>query len=741
MLSLDRIREEILDLMNICETNPERAESGIQEIFFLLMSSDQPFYLSYAEESPVLSPAATDEKNLYLRLFSHEEVADKYASRTGTGHKEHSLLDILQIGHWAFLGGAYGFILNEGDRWIRIPIPDFIALFFSRIYGDESLCDRNCIEDILFINEIRRNGSYHYGMQMGEGGEWTGNVQVGLLPPLTISSLFDAPTDILRVDKEGTLFSYSREALLKALLLCGYERENTEQPSGNDYADDHMKPPSFAEGKWRIEEPEDLALIFHREKEVEDPPSGNVPVPVASAVSAPVKEKKSLLSFLRKKRKKPAKTDAAVKAEMVSEEPVTAEPVFAEPVTAEPVFVDPVQEPAATAPPELETDRTSQEAAPDPFLEPAPPPPQEPRREEASPPEQKSEGEGKKAEKRKRKRKKKVLLALAATLAILLSVGGFFTVRHIQYKENLKNFRTYVAAQDYASAHVLYQDAALGKDADGYLAEEVDRLVLRYANNEISAGELSASLKALSNFSSISQELEIAKLHASKLEESKNAYVAGKETTDIYERLDVWRQVMQLDTVNYASVQQTVADNETQYVDVLRADIEYYRTRILDFAADRVDVLSYWYPENEYVPALTKEFSSTQTAPLSYYPLSISDVRIRQESNNYWTLYIDWSNLSVKTIDSICFSVVALGEDGEIVTCEDRQGAWTIFDAMDNNRYEPEEEPSFNNYYWNGAFYGPDVRTAKLTAVNITYRDGSTASYASDVDIESIMMN
>ena len=147
MLSLDRIREEILDLMNICETNPERAESGIQEIFFLLMSSDQPFYLSYAEKSPVLSPAATDEKNLYLRLFSHEEVADKYASRTGTGHKEHSLLDILQIGHWAFLGGAYGFILNEGDRWIRIPIPDFIALFFSRIYGDESLCDRNCIEE------------------------------------------------------------------------------------------------------------------------------------------------------------------------------------------------------------------------------------------------------------------------------------------------------------------------------------------------------------------------------------------------------------------------------------------------------------------------------------------------------------------------------------------------------------------------------------------------------------------
>lgn len=738
MLSLDRIREEILDLMNICETNPERAESGIQEIFFLLMSSDQPFYLSYAEESPVLSPAATDEKNLYLRLFSHEEVADKYASRTGTGHKEHSLLDILQIGHWAFLGGAYGFILNEGDRWIRIPIPDFIALFFSRIYGDESLCDRNCIEDILFINEIRRNGSYHYGMQMGEGGEWTGNVQVGLLPPLTISSLFDAPTDILRVDKEGTLFSYSKETLLKALLICGYEKENTKRPSGNDYVDDLMGPPSFVDGKWRIEDPEDLALVFHREKVVEDSPSSEAPISVTAAVSTPVKEKKGILSFLRRKRKKPSETDAAVTTGTLSEEPVIAEPVFTEPVTAEPVFAEPVQELETTIPPEPGTERPAQEAVTGPCPEPAPPPPQEPT-EEASSPEQKSEGEGKKAE--KRRRKGKVWLALAATLAIILSIGGFFTVRHIQYKENLKNFRTYIAAQDYASAHVLYQDATLGRDADGYLAEEVDRLVLRYANNEISAGELSASLKALSNFPSISQELEIAKLHASKLEESKNAYVTGRETTDIYERLDVWRQVMQLDTVNYASVQQTVVDNEAQYVDVLRADIEYYRTRILDFAVDRVDVLSYWYPENEYVPALVKEFSSTQTAPLSHYPLSISDVRIRQESSNYWTLYVDWRNLSVKSIDSICFSVVALGEDGEIVTCEDRQGAWTIFDAMDNNRYEPEEEPSFNNYYWNGAFYGPDVRTVKLTAVNIAYRDGSTASYTSDVDLKSIIVN
>ena len=64
-----------------------------------------------------------------------------------------------------------------------------------------------------------------------------------------------------------------------------------------------------------------------------------------------------------------------------------------------------------------------------------------------------------------------------------------------------------------------------------------------------------------------------------------------------------------------------------------------------------------------------------------------------------------------------------------------------IFDAQDPYRYEPGEEPSFSNYYWQGAFYGPDVRNVKLTAVNIEYRDGSTASYTSDIDLDSIQTN
>lgn len=723
MLTLDRIRDEILALIKACESNPERAQSGIQEIFYMLMCADQPFYLIYNVDIPLLSPAVSDAKNLYLRLFSHREIAEKYSARTKTVYKEHTLLDMLQIGRWAFLGGAYGIILNEGDRWMLITIPEFISLFFARIYGDDSLCEPSCVEAVSFINEVRRNGAYRYGMKLNENGDWTGEVQPGLLPPLTIRALFHVPTDNLKVEKDGVPYIFSRDILQKALALCGNMSDTTGKTSGNTHENEPISLQSFADGSWRVSEPENLALTFdsffskeHIEKPLSDDEQKTEPYPVATAVSDPTNKMENFLSsLLRKFRRKPAGVEAVQKSAASVLEPKSPEPES---------IVEPIREPEQSPKDEPECDATA-EVTPqqDPFD----------NENESMAGETSTEGE-----KNGKKGQKKIWFALAVVLAIALIVGGLFSASHLRYKENLKTFRAYIAAQDYANAYVLYQDAKFGSDADGYMMDEVDGIVLRYANNEISAEELNAALKALSNFSSLSQELEIAKLTASKLEESKNAYVSGRESTDIYERLNAWRQVVQLDAVNYAAVRQSVEDNESRYVDILRADIEYYRTRVLEFAADRVDILSYWYPENEHVPALVKEFSSVRSVPLSYYPVAISDIWVRQEANSYWTLYVRWSNLSVKTIKSICFSVVALGENGRIVTCRDVQGEWKIFDAVDEHQYEPGVEPSFDSYYWDGAFYGPDVRSVRLTAVNIGYRDGSSASYTSDIDLDNI---
>ena len=78
----------------------------------------------------------------------------------------------------------------------------------------------------------------------------------------------------------------------------------------------------------------------------------------------------------------------------------------------------------------------------------------------------------------------------------------------------------------------------------------MDQLVLKYANNAIDAEELSASLRALNNFPSIEQSVLTAQVIASKLDASKIAYVQGKEAPDVYTRLSLWRQVIDLDAIN-----------------------------------------------------------------------------------------------------------------------------------------------------------------------------------------------
>lgn len=73
------------------------------------------------------------------------------------------------------------------------------------------------------------------------------------------------------------------------------------------------------------------------------------------------------------------------------------------------------------------------------------------------------------------------------------------------------------------------------------------------------------------------------------------------------------------------------------------------------------------------------------------------------------------------------------------VTCQDSIGAWTIFEARDSSTYTPGEETPVSNYQWNRVFYGSAVARVQLTAVNITYADGSTSSFTTEGDLNAIL--
>ena len=61
-----------------------------------------------------------------------------------------------------------------------------------------------------------------------------------------------------------------------------------------------------------------------------------------------------------------------------------------------------------------------------------------------------------------------------------------------------------------------------------------------------------------------------------------------------------------------------------------------------------------------------------------------------------------------------------------------------MFAARDVGPYGPGEGTPSSEYVWNYVFYSPLVARVKLTAVNVTYADGTVASFTEDVDLAKI---
>lgn len=698
MIELEKIRTDISELKNI--EHPEDIHAAIEDIFFDLIYADQPFYVAFLKGAPYATPFKTDSKRLFLRLFSHKGVAERYRSRNEEVEiVSLSLEETMQLAKTMFLRGVYGYLLNEGDKWIQISLPNYLHLFLSRVMHADNSYNEPCVQVISFLNELRRNSEYRYGAicpaaSNGEtAGEWSGPDGICLIQPdaaalpgadyvakpISVQSLYHIPKDTVRIITLEETFEVSALLLQGGLDYCGFHRDKDSEPFVSDYFDEPV-PIAIEEQDWHTN---DLSLAF-------EPAAPSIPEEPPETTSEPEGEQqkgKPLISL------PPFLTSLLSKGKDLLKREVEEETI--------------------------EEEREEEE--PDVGIE-------EPFDEEAA-----KENAG------KWKKKLPVFIACLCVLLIIGSIAGVVAVRHHRQQERLEQFYSYVDAREYGNAYTIYNESNLGSNANGYLSEHLDSLVIKYANNELSAEELSASIQSLANFPSLEQNLEIAKLTAAKLEASKNAYVQGKECEDVFGKLDLWRQVVDLDSVNYVAVQKAVKENRDAYVEELNSQITRYSTLLRDFAKARYEVLAYWYPDSEPAANWSGYYQEDGRAQLTFFPISISSLKIEQQPDRYWSLYIDWKNTSVKTIQEVCFVVVALDESGNYVTNQDSIGTWTIFEARDSASYSPGEGAPSSDYKWSHVFYGSSVASVQLTAVNITYADGSTSSYTTEADLDAIL--
>lgn len=705
-ISTDDVRESIEDIQ--ANKGSVNQTDAIKELFWLLIYSGQSFYMAVSKGSPYIAPMKSNQSNLCIRIFTDEDLAQRIlVSHPAAAVQKLPWADILKMANYAFYHGASTIVLNEGDKWAAISISDYLKLFIDRVLIDPMLYSEACVKVLEVLGEIRHNSIFRYGLILAEDGSphlfegmpilirETGDLselmpENGSLAPVNLQSLYHLPFEKILVQRSRGRVILETALVMGGLSTIGCESVKDAPLTLHQYLDE---PPTAYE--WRAS---GISLSFPRLKRQEEEAQ-------CLTLPDPDMERKSTW------KDHPAVLYAA-KAVASIKEAVWGHWARVRQWLADRRRKADISEPGP--------ERGGGEGE-----------------REAPVPESIPVDEGKPSS-----RKRLVTGCLILTsIALLICLAGILVVQQHRHKQRFEAFCGHLSAREYASAHELYTETDFGSKAKEALSLHLDGLLIAYAKNQLQAVDVLAAFRALSSFIPIQQELEVAQITASKLEASKNAYVEGRGSADVYTRLKHWMQVMPLDSVNYAAVAQDVQAHKNEYASALDESIDRYSKKIWDFSAQRYEVLAYWYPEDPATAKWTEIYGVEQNRePLSYYPVKISDLYIRQHPNGYWSLYVNWQNTSVKTIQEISFSVVALDEQGELVTSSDSNGSWVVYDAVDwrLGPYEPGAGPNPDHYRWYGVFYGSFVADVKLSAINITYSDGSKASFTAQIDLSQM---
>ena len=175
-MTLKEVAQRIQASQGQAEQDPAGALKKNRDLFLDLIRQDQAFIIPEAVVSqealeqklfrPYIAPAQEGDPRLFLRVFSHLDLATVFAEQQGHNQVcEIDGVELVQLAKSYFLRGAYGFLLNDGSVWTAIAFPDLLTDFYKEILGDESLGRPEFISLIQFINMVRQN--YAYNIQVG----------------------------------------------------------------------------------------------------------------------------------------------------------------------------------------------------------------------------------------------------------------------------------------------------------------------------------------------------------------------------------------------------------------------------------------------------------------------------------------------------------------------------------------------------------------------------------------------
>lgn len=718
-MTLQDVVQRIQDSQQQAETNPTSALEKNRTLFLDIIRQDCLYIIPEAEISqdalsqklfrPYIAPAQDGDPRLFLRIFSHKDLAESFITHQGRNQVcELDGVELIQLAKTYFLHGVYGFLLNDGSVWTALSFPVFLTDFYKEILGDESLARPEFISLIQFINEVRQN--YFYHIQAGRptvrdartkiqlrftdrpNDIWTADAGDWIYEDCKIEHLMQASgnsDDTLIYIKTAKCDLKIQPAYLRAALCAAGLAEKHTQPDFDFHTD------SIALD-YRMQDFDLDRLPL--QCQLASLPKPDEPEPELTAEAEPeCAEPKHHIDF------------SGVRCKLTS----FVQRFFRKNIPQE-----------KTQPDEDVLDIPSDEKTQD-----------DPTQKQTEP-----------VPKKFQINTKLMVKGFFAAAFLLIFVAVMAQILKPSPREELEEA---VSAGNYAEVVTLY-DACVDRDPGSreellqMLSADLQASLDAYAADDITANQLADKISAYEKIETLKTKCDSIYDQASALEQSKMAYNNGLIETSMVERLTDWRDVIPADTGSKAAMAEALESNADFYKNMVFEEVQ-----IMDrgSALSALMLLQSYYPDDKDVAERIKSWqkesadqhisSSVGTPPEGTnseesWPIAVGDIYV-EVGNNGYDLHIEWQNKSGKSISQLLFAVTAFDTDGQpVVSTMTNENGETITYSQyiaDASGYGPYENGFVmpDNLYWKNAWVtSKNIDRVQLDGIWIMYQDESS---------------
>lgn len=691
MFSVDNVREQIKAIRQDAEAgNTAMAVKAVEELVATVLQTDLPLFVMKSGGNFYIASAGAGDPRMFMRMFTHRSLADNYLENIRDGVVEEiSAVESLQLSKFLFLRGVYGLVLNDGDEWVAMSLPDYIATFFDRILQQKASVNQAYVNCISLIAAVQKNSHYQLSyLAIGERAEAIVNGQLCCYiadrenkpstqegttqVPLTLQALFKFQHRIIVCSHYLNFVLEDYTQLHKLLKAYNIVQQGTGQAVGfyddpvvweRDSIDYHSVSDISLTYDTCQETAATLctALVLTGENAKCPETWGDIDGSCETKSVSRTGYRKKESFFKRKRSVRIEKTQRSNRVDTTRDERGKYGGLFG----------------AAIG-----------------------------------------------------------ILTLFMVLSLIGRIVTGMTDRHA-----IVEFRKALSDSAYAQAYKLY---IRDEEYDGLLEQEINALVSRYAHNRLKTEEVKSALQAIAYFPGQTENLENASAIVARLEESKDAFTRGLQTEDVPSKLSCWIKVIPLDEEHYETVQAEINQNSGVWSAILLKEIGRYAYADKEMSCNYVNLGLVMFPQQEEFKEWKNRFSDELEQPaLSEYPISIEEIELRKGANDTVTIYIKWRNESTKSFRSVDFYFAFLDPDGKRVTYQRRGEEKSIFQGTDSKAapYEPGFETTSDTWGWDGVWkgYGNKVEQVKLTCVKVHYLDGAVDIFSLQRDLDMIL--